>query len=350
MTIFARLPADQEGKQKYTKRCISATEHAVLMGFPLWYFQPVDELFQKIRDVLVRTTHNSGERLQCPENHWKKNLDSKYYHFRGSYHGASDAYRLQLDRDGTPFLLMSPRGKKTFLTSEQYKKQLLGNASSIPVLECILCPLKRLFPHKLDQCFQYLYQWEPATNKVAQHSEQVANHTENNNDSNSSNNVCIFGEDKNQDCPKYSDNDCPTEETSCWDATTSGRKITLTTSNSVHGTKTPKLEEHISQSENMELEVPLSSTSMGPQVVVFNFVPNPESISSALLFDNKCVLQKEEHKTECSNYHVHQEKYQHMHHKKQKSQLEECHQYHQLLQRQKIMARKSIPKPYECEV
>ena len=157
MAVFCRLNSNPP---RYKRRFISAKERAALMGYPLNYFNPVDDLFKAIRDILIENRHFTGGDHTNDAHHWKNHLDPRFYHFRGSCHDAGNAYQIDVDYDGSTFLLMCPRKSMKFLSAEQYKKRLVGSGICVPAWEHILTPLKRFFTEELYEPFQYKYQWE----------------------------------------------------------------------------------------------------------------------------------------------------------------------------------------------
>ena len=167
MAVYKKVNTDPPS---YQERFISAMERAALMGFTLDYLNPIEELYKAIMDILVE---NRLPLSQSPDGsdlseHWRNKLDSRFYIFRGAYHGRKDAYHLDVQDDGqgSPefYLQMYPRGSTERLTAEEYKKRLIGSARSIPVLEHVLRPLQGKFVGGIDdqpsqQPF-YQFQWE----------------------------------------------------------------------------------------------------------------------------------------------------------------------------------------------
>jgi len=140
----------------FTGRSISISEREVAMGYQEGYVsKPVQALFEAL-------LHDGLGMISQAQPHWSQKLDQKYHRFAGAYHDLPESYRLF--RDGDAVLKMSPpagsAARPTFFDAEGYSKHLVGNAYSVPVVETLLQPLKKVFVQRSYQNYQYTYQWE----------------------------------------------------------------------------------------------------------------------------------------------------------------------------------------------
>ena len=141
-------------------RPISISERETAMGYREGYVsKPVQVLFEAL-------LHDGLGMITLAQLHWSQKLDPKYHRFAGAYHGFPESFHLY--RDGDPVVKMSPpvggaQMKPTFFDVEGYSKHLVGNAFSVPVVEALLKPLKKVFSHRTYNNFQYTYRWEESS-------------------------------------------------------------------------------------------------------------------------------------------------------------------------------------------
>ena len=126
------------------------------MGFPDSYVsRPIAELFKTLKEE-----GHERDYLRVP---WFRDFPQKLRPFAGAYNGLSNGYRFQRTSEDTVELKMAPpltTAHPTFFTSDEYGKHLIGNAFSVPVLEALLRPLRRVFDSKDYAGFSYRYVWE----------------------------------------------------------------------------------------------------------------------------------------------------------------------------------------------
>ena len=167
-------------KKGFRFRTLTALERSDLMGYPEDYFSPVDTLFRTLLEVFMNPCHQAGENGEDDRFHWRNTLDQKFLCFQGAYNGNRDSYNLKMDHEYCLHLEMAPPGKSdatgkpnSLYDCEKYKKRLIGNAFSIPVLEHLLKPLCTLFASKKYRGYNYKYKWQQSKIANAQNEHSI---------------------------------------------------------------------------------------------------------------------------------------------------------------------------------
>jgi len=171
MYVFEKKPKDK----KYFGRPLLVVERERLMGYPEGYIEkPVRMLFKKLLDDALVLNNKNDEK-------WRQRLHEKYYHFSGNYHNvpwaALEGNFHQFDAiwEGPLAKLKLTaaydRGNDAsnastiqFYDAEEYAKHLVGLAYSVPVVEHLLKPLRKIFKTRYYGKFSdYHYKWQDKT-------------------------------------------------------------------------------------------------------------------------------------------------------------------------------------------
>lgn len=125
-------------KKPYLTTFLSVADRERSLGLKEGYVQSaVKDLFQDLREAFLVESDATNE------HHWCDKLHKKYYHFMRcnyDFKPSSDFPFFEIKMEPPS----SKKNKKFFFDAETYAKHLIGNTSSIPMIQHLLSPLKEI--------------------------------------------------------------------------------------------------------------------------------------------------------------------------------------------------------------
>jgi hypothetical protein len=136
------------GIKRYQIGTFSVADREKMLGFPVHYVH-------KAVKHLYQTLKKGGFDGEFTNEHWYHKLDPKYHHF------VECSFKFKNCTDDFYAIKIKHEDSDVSFTYEEYAKHLLGNAWSIPVVEMLLSPLKKICTERQYDDFDYSFPWPP---------------------------------------------------------------------------------------------------------------------------------------------------------------------------------------------